>query len=378
MKRARARLAGAITVVIFGVLPFVLVASALTHWQREGTLAWDFHHELYPQARTMLAGDNPYPSGDHDPRTGTNWVWPPAAALLISPLTILATNAADVVAALIGLAAFAAALWVVGVRDWRVYGVVALWPSVFIEPGLAHLTPFITLVAAIAWRTREAGARPGVVIGIGVAVKLLVWPLLVWLAATGRRAAALAGALVGAASVSLVLLFTSLGNYGDALVRLGRAFDQDSYTVFGLVVQAGGPEAVGRVLTVALAAALLAGTWRYRSFTLAVAAALAVSPIVWLDYFAIAAIPLAIVRPKFSAIWLAPLATVGLEGAGLEIGDVVGTLRALTAFGLVLAVAFREERRAYAENRRVRVVDAVTTATTTTIVPRANHSTGSV
>jgi hypothetical protein len=362
---------------VLGVLPVVLVLGALAHWQREGTLAWDFHHELYPQTRTMLDGDDPYPSAGHDPRTGTNWVWPPGAALVVAPLTLLPTDAADVLVALLGLACFAAALFVVGVRDWRVYGVVALWPPVFIEPGLAHLTPLITLLTAIAWRTRDAGTRPGVAVGVAVAVKLFVWPLVVWLAATGRKTAAVTAALVAAASLLLVLAFTSLGNYADALLRLGRAFDQDSYTVFGLVVQAGGPETVGRALTVALAAALLFGTWRYRSFALAVAAALVVSPIVWLDYFALAAVPLAVVRPRLSVVWVVPLATIGLEGAGLEIGNVLGTLRVLAAFGFVLAVAFREERRAHGEGRRVESTIAATTAVAT-IVPRANHSTGSV
>jgi glycosyl transferase family 87 len=373
--RAAERLGRPISVLILGVLPVVLVIGALIHWQRDGTLAWDFHHELYPQTEKMLHGENPYPAGDHDPRTGTNWVWPPAAAALVAPLTLLPASAADLVVALLGLACFAAALLVVGVRDWRVFGAFALWPSLFIEPGLAHLTPLVCLLTAIAWRTRDSGAPAGLAVGLGVAVKLLVWPLVVWLAATGRKAAASAAVLVGAASLALVLPFTSLHGYGEALLRLGRAFDQDGYTVFGLVVQAGGPEALGRGLTLVLAATLLLGTWRYQSFALAVAAALALSPIVWLDYYALAALPLAIARPRFSAVWLVPLATIGLDGAGLEIGDPAGTLRVLAAFGFVFAVAFREERRAYAE--RHHAVSATATAPTA-VLPRANHGAGSV
>ena len=45
-----------------------------------------------------------------------------------------------------------------------------------------------------------------------------------------------------------------------------------------------------------IGAALLVGCWRRASLGLAVAAALALSPIVWLDYYAVAAIPLAVVR----------------------------------------------------------------------------------
>ncbi len=53
----------------------------------------------------------------------------------------------------------------------------------------------------------------------------------------------------------------------------------------------------------AVGLALLAGVWRYRSFALAIAASLVLSPIVWLDYFALAAVPLAIARPRLSWIW---------------------------------------------------------------------------
>jgi len=88
---------------------------------------------------------------------------------------------------------------------------------------------------------------------------------------------------------------------------------------------------------------LLAATWRYRSFTLAIAAALTISPIVWLDYFALAALPLAIARPRLSWIWFLPLATWGLRGAGLDIGDPWDIARLLLVFSVVFAVAFREE-----------------------------------
>lgn len=113
---------------------------------------------------------------------------------------------------------------------------------------------------------------------------------------------------------------------------------------YGIVVQAGLPESFGRALYSVVALALLAATWRFRSFALAVATALVVSPIVWLDYSALAAIPLAIARPRLSPVWFVALATVGLEGAGLAIGDVLGTTRALIAFAIVLAVAFRAEQ----------------------------------
>ena len=44
-----------------------------------------------------------------------------------------------------------------------------------------------------------------------------------------------------------------------------------------------------------------------RSFTCAVAATLAFSPIVWLHYLVALLVPMAILRPRFSAIWLLPV-----------------------------------------------------------------------
>jgi hypothetical protein len=329
----------ALTVFAFAAVPVLITIWVFT----AGSIAWDFHHELYPQTKLMLEGENPYPEGDFEPLVGNNHVWPPAAAALVAPFTILPPSAADPIFALLGIACMGLALWLVGVRDWRVFGVAALWPPILIEPGLSHLTPAVMLLAAVAWRGQRSRYLAGVSIGLGIAIKLFVWPLIVWLAASGRKAGAAVATAVACMSLLAVLPFTGFDAYVDALRLVSSAYDQDSYTVFGLVVQAGGSETVARVLTVALAAALVWGTWHYRSFTLAIAAALIASPIVWLDYFALAAIPLGITRPQLSPVWFVPLVTVGAEGAGWQIGDVVDTTRVLAAFGAVLTVAFRAE-----------------------------------
>ena len=152
-------------------------------------------------------------------------------------------------------------------------------------------------------------------------------------------------------SLVLVLPFTSLHDYVDTLMRLGRVFDQDSYNLYGLLIQAGVSDAVARIAMLAVGAVLLATTWRYRSLALALAAAFALSPIVWLDYFTLAALPLALARPRLSWIWFVPLATWGAAGAGIGIGDVRTDLRVLLVFCVVLAVAFRGEPR---EERDIR------------------------
>ena len=92
--------------------------------------------------------------------------------------------------------------------------------------------------------------------------------------------------------------------------------------MYGLLVQAGVSDAPARIAMLVVGAVLLAGTWRYRSLALALAAAFALSPIVWLDYFTLAALPLALARPRLTWIWFVPLVTWGAEGAGIGIGDV--------------------------------------------------------
>ena len=291
------------------VLPVVAIVVMVHLSVDQGALAYDFHHELYPQAKLMLEGTNPYPPSGFDPTLGANLVWPPFAAMLAAPFTFLSLGTAELIVALLGPICFAVALALVGARDWRVYGAVALWPQVLGEVRLSHLTPVLAVLAAAAWRDRNREIRGGLWIGLATGIKFFVWPLGLWLASIGRFRGAMVAALVALVSLLLVLPYTGLDDYLSALTHVGRGFDQASYTPFGLLVQAGAPESIARLVTVGVVVALLWGTWVYRSFTLAVAAALAASPIVWLDFFGLAAIPLAIARPGsrgFGSCRLAP------------------------------------------------------------------------
>ena len=332
------------TVVAFGVAPFAALVVMYRTGIEANSLAVDFHHELYPQAQDLLSGENPYPRSDFEPLIGGNLVWPPLAAVLVAPLTVLPLGAADVAVAVLGLSCFAGALRLVGVTDWRVYGACALWPQVAGDMRVSHLTPVLALLMALAWRQRSRLIVPGLAVGVAIALKFFAWPFALWLASIRRWNAAVLAAAIGFASLLSVAPFTGVGTYVSALLELGRHFDQDTYTVFGLLVQLGVGDVEARFANVVFGIGLLVGTWHLRSFSMATSAALVLSPIVWLDYFALFALPLAIVRPRLSLVWFLPLATWGAAGTGLGIGDSLDITRVLVVFALVAAVCVRAER----------------------------------
>jgi hypothetical protein len=108
--------------------------------------------------------------------------------------------------------------------------------------------------------------------------------------------------------------FDGLTGYPDLLRRLSELQSENSYSIVGMAATLGVGEVVGQALTLAAGAGLLAGCAVFarrgddvRSFTCAVAATLALSPIVWLHYLVLLLVPLAIARPRFSAIWLLPV-----------------------------------------------------------------------
>ena len=75
------------------------------------------------------------------------------------PLTALPPEAADWVATAFVLAALVGALWTLGVRDWRVYGVTLLWPPVIDAYQTANVTLPLALLVALIWRYRDRRAR---------------------------------------------------------------------------------------------------------------------------------------------------------------------------------------------------------------------------
>jgi hypothetical protein len=320
-------------ILAFGAIPLAALVFALSAYSEQGRLALDFHWELYPQAELVRHGKPAFDTPEAYLEDRANLIWPIAAVLPVVPLTFIGADAADWIATFFTLATLFGALFTLGVRDWRIYGVTLLWPSVIDAYQTGNASLPIALLLALMWRYRSRAEIAGGALGLAVAVKFFVWPLAIWLYGIGRRGAALVAALVASISVVLMFPFTSLSDYARLISRLRRTFEHEVYTPFALLTDVGTPDAVAHVLTVALGQFVLALAWRRRSVGLAIAAALVLSPIVWRHFFVLLVVPLGLSHPRLAAVWLVPIGMwVGagtFNGAPWQTAAVLG-LAALT------------------------------------------------
>ena len=139
--------------------------------------------------------------------------------------------------------------------------------------------------------------------------------------------------------------FAGIGSYPAMLRRLADLEAGDSYSLVGAMSSLGLGDGAAEVVAVLLGVALLAGCAfcarrgdDLRSFTLALAASLALTPIVWLHYLVLLLVPLAIARPRFSVIWLLPLLLwlTPLNGNGESIQPLLPALVAAVVIVLSL------------------------------------------
>jgi glycosyl transferase family 87 len=243
------------------------------------------------------------------------FVYPPIAALVFAPFAALPDGAARALMAVAGLLAVLAAIRVLGVEDWRCYGIAAVSAPAINTLALGAITSFLLLGAALAWRYRDNAVVAGVSTALAAVLKLFLWPLGVWLLATRRwRAAAIC------AAVAVVLLlggwavidFAGFRSY-PTLVRLLEHVDGPvSYSVVALFdVNGGAQTAVAVALSLlAVAAIVLAARGRdgdRRAFAVAVVASLVATPILWLHYLLLLFVPISLYRPRLSGLWFLPV-----------------------------------------------------------------------
>jgi alpha-1,2-mannosyltransferase len=303
----------------FAVVPVLFTVFIVQLAVARHSFAVDFHHAFWPAGQRVLHGLTPYASpGSPQVGAGIAFVYPAVGAVLFAPLALIPHGLADALFASVNLAAALAAIRVLGVRDWRLYGLVALTPAVISGWQTANVTLLLVLGIALAWRHREHPFVAGALVALIVSVKLFVWPLGLWLLVT-RRYAALAwaiglGLLMNGLAWSVVG-FQQLHRYTALVHAVSHAEERTAYTLMALGMRLGashgGAYAAGlAVAAIAALACVVAGRRRHdqSALLLSIAVSLLATPIVWRHYLALLIVPLAIARPRLSAVWLIPLA----------------------------------------------------------------------
>ena len=296
------------------VLPLLVSGYRLYEAHRLGNFALDFDGTLLPAAEAIASGDSPYPA----------FGYPPLVAFLLVPFTFL--PAPDVLFTGLLVGSVPLSLWLLGIRDWRCYGAAFAWAPVFHALQTANVTILLLVGVAACWRLRERPVAMGLAGGLAVAAKGICWPLALWAVATRRlRAAGVIVAVCLCVTFGLwaTLGFSGLSGYPSNVDRLEGSIWRDTYTLRALALDLGASDLVALGLGSGLAVAALAACLIFgirgddrRSFACAVAAIIIASPLVWLHSFALLLAPLAVLRPRFSGIWLLPVLLWLASGTG--------------------------------------------------------------
>jgi hypothetical protein len=303
------------SLVLFGAVPVAFAALVVYEESKVGLLGFDFKGTIWHPGREILAGHSPYPLPVvSELNKGNPSVYPPLALLLGLPFSLLPLGMAYWfwVAALV--VAVLATLRILEVRDWRCYTVALGSCPVTFGLALGNIVILLLPFMAYAWRRREK-ASSGLALGLALALKLVLWPLLVWLLALRRgRAAVLA---VGSAAVVTLAAWAVIGFNGFLDYPRLLSVNDDVYASHSWSLVAGGvgiglPLSAARLLAVLLGLALLAFSFVVarrpdgdrKAFTLAVVASIALLPIIWPASLAVLIVPLVLAASSADRVWL--------------------------------------------------------------------------
>jgi hypothetical protein len=301
---------------LFAAAPVLGTASLLRIYAGGDLFASDFRRAYWPAARRVLHGASPYlPASTLDVHS---FVYPALGAILLAPFGWLDRDVAASVFTLINIASLLGAVWLLGVRDWRPYGLVFLWLPVISAWETANVTLPLALGIALVWRHRDRPVVAGVIVAVLVSVKPFVWPLGVWLFAS-RRWGALATAIITTLAVNVgawaVVGFGEISHFRDLLDALTHRGELTGYSLVALGLHAGtGRTAayIGQMIVALLVTReCVRRAWRdddVHGFSACVAMILVTTPVLWLHYFALLVVPIGLLNQRLSWAWALPMA----------------------------------------------------------------------
>lgn len=320
---------------------WILVSSGL-----RGRFALDFRHAFLPAAHAVVHGASPYSAvGSRALAQGTAFLYPPLAAYLLTPFTLLPAVVGEITAVTLIAATVPAILLLLGVRDWRCHAMAFLWWPTIIAIQTGNLTLPMLLGLAVVWRYRDRRVIGALVAGLVVALKLFFWPVLFWLVATRRYRSA---ALAAASGVLLVIVpwagigFAGLSEYPHLLSNVSAHEGPHSYSVAALLHAMLPSWTAATAVETVIGAALLAGVLvvgrRGRdkdAFALSIVAVLGLSPLLEMHYLAALLVVVALYRRRFGPVWGVPLLMWGahatVAGSTIQVVHVLAVMAAISA-----------------------------------------------
>lgn len=313
----------------------------------------DFGVAYYRAAEALLAGESPYSSGAFFEIDGLviDYVYPPLTAIATIPFTVLPPETAELVFVALLVVSFVLALALLGVRDWRCYGLAFIWPPVLEAIQTGNITMFLLLAAALVWRYRECPRAAGISLGVSLATKTLLWPLGLWFVAT-RRWRATTWTLSIAVATTVVtwgaISFRGFADYPDLVRRLSDRMSEQSYTVYALARDFGASPDLARVLWLSVAVSLAAAVvivgrrgGERDAFILALSTTIAITPIVWIHYFVLLLVVVAVAEPRLGPGWFMGIPMQIFVTTGVYNGSTLQTAAMLATAVVTVVIALR-------------------------------------
>ena len=364
----------AVAAVLVAAIVVVGAARAATHvyhddsvWANAlssvGGVGQPYDFAIFLRAgNDVLAGRNPYEFSGSIEASRSPYAYPPVLAFLVVPLAALPERAVrntflpGALFSLVLIAATVGSLLLIGVSDWRCYPIALLSPLVAEPVEFGAVGPVLLLLVALAWRFRDRSGVAGAALGGAAVLKLFLAPLVLWLAFTRRVRAALL-AVAGAITLALVswaaIAFRGLSDYPHLLRTLNDVEADNSYSAFAVLRALDVPKPVAQAVVLACGIALLVLAARAartaaadpleqdrRSLILTLAAALVLTPILWLHYLILLLLPIGLSRPRLAPLWLVPIAFAVFEWLDWYRGWPRGDGKALASVALLVALTF--------------------------------------
>ncbi len=235
-----------------------------------------------------------------------------------------------------------------------------VWAPVFYAVHVGAISTLLALGVAVAWRWRRSPWVSGIAVGLVVALKLFLWPLVLWLCAARywrTATVALTSTLAFLAVPWAAIGFAGFASYPHLLSELSSVEASQSYTIAAAALKLGTSWHVGQTISIAAAlgcgAAMVVAARRgceRASLTFAIGLALLASPIVWMHYFALLLVVVPLYAPRLKLVWWLP---VGLFVFPIRPGAATGWMvaAALVAVAVIAALAATSARWGVAQPR---------------------------